>query len=1300
MAANDIGPRIGIDGEAKFRASINAINAQMKSLGAEMKAVTAEFAANANSEEALTAKNDVLARSVDAARQKMSTLDAQLGRQKSKLADLAAELDKVTAEFGANSRRAAAAQNAYNRQYTAVANLERQYQTARTQLAGFENALNDVGDAAEDATRSLGAADVLVGTAGWDMVQTAVRGTNEALQDAIKTGMEFDTSVSGLAATLGTTVDNIVELRDYAKEMGAVTEFTARQSTEGLNYLALAGKNAKESMELLPVTMALASAGDIDLATSTDMATDAQSALRLSTEGTIRLVDEMALTATKTNTAVGQLGKGILTVGGTANYLSGGTRELNQILGVLADNSIKGEEGGTKLRNVILSLSSPTEKAAAQLDSLGVSVFDAEGNMRRFSEVFPELQSALSNLTSEEQITALSEIFNSRDIAAAQALLGTTVERWNELDVAIQGAAGSAQQMAETRLDNLAGDVTLLQSAADGAKIALSDSLTPALRNVTQAGTGLLTVFGSYINEFPVIGQALVGLTAGLGTLTVGMGAMTVASALGVTSIGALTSAILASPVAPFALAIGVGVTAFTALSAAADDAGEKITETARAIEESKNAYEEQIQAAAGERQNIEDLAAQLEDLSGKENRTAGEKAQLLAVTEQLNQAVPGLGLSYDQLNDTLSMTTEEVLALARAQADAEERAAAAQAVVDAERNHAQAVRELEQAQLDLAAAREAVTRAEAEGWASDFAGIETMSQLNDNVKQAEAVVSELEQAVADSADQIAEASGRLDELAESAGSGAEGLDGLSDAAEEAGDAAADAAPDLEALEEATLYAAGAADTLSAALKEQQESGSLSLDTTNKLIEAGYAAAISIDEETGAVTLNRDEYVRLASAKIQSQIATLEHNRAEVDAARQAALTEAAATDEANAFHKLAQEKLAATYADDVQALDLQIAALNRSMTALNSYSGTASTVARRSSSASKAVKTQAEKDLATYKQLKAELDHEKNMDLVDEAEYYRRLEDLRDSYLTDAANVDDYRKVSETIYNADQKALQEREKLWQTASDNIIKLEEDFQKELSSRASEIVNSYKLFDEVPEYQKAAGTELIQNLEDQINAIQGFYDNIAALEERGVDAALVEDIRSMGVKASGELEGLLELTNEQLSRYSELYGEKQDLANKIALEELGGLRAQTNEEILSQLDDVAELYDTNAPALGLAFANSLAEGMFEGMPAVEAMAQTVANAAMAAFESTYSRNLETMMTQSGNRGVTRDDIGELLAGAVNGINAGGGTAAGQPMNITLQTRDGIEIARAFLPDIRTADRESPLTLDDT
>lgn len=1278
MPANDIGPRIGIDGEKEFHASIKAINAQMQSLGAEMKAVTAEFAANAKSEDALAAKNDVLARSVQTAREKLSVLDGQLDRQKEKLAALGAELDRVIQAEGETSAAASKAQNAYNQQAAQVARLTSQYQTARAQLAGFENAMNGVAEAGSGAGEALTGQDVLAGMGAWTAIETGVRATASALREAVVAGMAFDASISDVAATMGTTVDSLGDLRGFAQEMGATTVFSATESGQALNYMALAGYDAEKSMSMLPNVLNLAAAGNLELASASDMVTDAQSALELSMEQTTRLVDEMALTATKTNTSVGQLGEAILTVGGTAKFLAGGTQELNQVLGVLADNSIKGEEGGTKLRNIILSLSSPTADAAKQLEALGVSVFDTEGNMRRFSEIFPDLQRGLSSLTDQGQIDALSKIFNIRDIAAAQALLGTTAERWNSLETAINGASGAAEKMAETRLDNLAGDLTLLRSAGEGARIAFSDSLTPALREVTQAGTGILTFVGTLVSEVPLAGQALAGLTAGVGALTVGMTAMSVASKLGITSIGQLTAAITASPIGPWALGIGVAVTALTALASAADDTVTHTQELTKSLEESREAYAETSSGILEDTQNVQASISVLEELAAAENKTAAQKESIQMMVDELNQSVPGLTLAYDAQTDTLNMTAEAVRQLAAAEAQRQQQAADLQRMTELYAQQEEIEKQLAEAQEDLN---------------------RRMEDSAQNFGTYDLFVSSLERGIRDLTDALAANQAEYDALAEK-------LSGAGDAAEKAGNAMAGtqaSVAELTAaaseLEEASLYVAGAQDTLADALKEQADAGSLSLDTTLELIEAGYGAALAIDTETGSVTLDKAAYIELAQAKIDDQLASLETQKQAIITAAKLAEEEQAAQRAGSAYWSMAGAKAAAE-APDTTALDAQIAALKRAREALGSYSGAATGAARSSGAASKTIKTQAQKDLAEYKSLKAELDHDKAMGLVEEADYYDRLAALRDKYLSDAGNIEEYRKVSEAIYKADQKALQEREKLWETASTSILKLEENFQKELASRAEQIVNSYKLFDEVPEYQKASGAELIANLEDQIAAIDSFYSNIAALEERGASSALVDDIRQMGVSASGELAGLLELTDEQLTRYSELYGEKQQLANDIAAKELEGLRAQTSEEILGQLDDVAELYDTNGPALGMAFAEALAQGMFEGMPMVESMAQTVANAAMSAFENTYNRDVEAMMAAPRGR-VSSEDIGGLLAEAVNGMQTMSGTAAAGSQPIAGEVYlDGQQVGRVILPSLRAQARSNPEVKDDT
>lgn len=308
-------------------------------------------------------------------------------------------------------------------------------------------------------------------------------------KSAVNAGASFDKAMSQVAATMGVTTDEIQDLNQFAQEMGRQTQFSATDAAEALNYMALAGYDADMSMQMLPNVLNLAAAGNIDLAYASDMVTDAQSALGLTAEQTTEMVDKMAKTSSKSNTSVAQLGEAILTIGATARSVKGGTTELSTLLGVLADNGIKGAEGGTHLRNILLSLQNPTDNARDILDDLGIAVYDADGNMRSMVDIVGDLQKGLGDMDGASRDAAISGIFNKADLASVNALLNTSGERFDELTGYIDDAAGAAQAMADTQLDNLTGDITIMKSAFEGAQIAVSNKLTPSLRKMVQFGT-------------------------------------------------------------------------------------------------------------------------------------------------------------------------------------------------------------------------------------------------------------------------------------------------------------------------------------------------------------------------------------------------------------------------------------------------------------------------------------------------------------------------------------------------------------------------------------------------------------------------------------------------------------------------------------------------------------------------------------------------------------------------------------------------------------------------------------------
>lgn len=459
------------------------------------------------------------------------------------------------------------------------------------------------------------AGNVAGGLLGGNLIKTlsgvvAAAGVGKMLTDAISTGMDFDSSMSQVAATMGLTMDEMANevgtvdlawgtfsgnLREYAQEMGAHTAFSAKEAADALNYMALAGYDTEKSMSMLPNVLNLASAGSMDLARASDMVTDASSALGLDIGETTQMIDMMAKASSKSNTSVEQLGDAILTIGGTAKNLSGGTNELATVLGLLADNGIKGSEAGTHLRNILLSLTPKSEEAAAAMEALGFNAYDADGNLRPLSDTFGDLAAAMDGMSTEERTTMLSSMFNKTDLSSINALLATSSERWDQLSQAIdmaggtigmeretlvgmandllfnfdqmggateqfhsemaeylqfeygldataaeevitrfggmmedgivdaetlatalEGVGGAAQAMANTQLDNLAGDVTLFKSALEGVKIAISDAVTPALRDFVTFGSSAMEQISAGINQGGAagLGEALGNIIA------------------------------------------------------------------------------------------------------------------------------------------------------------------------------------------------------------------------------------------------------------------------------------------------------------------------------------------------------------------------------------------------------------------------------------------------------------------------------------------------------------------------------------------------------------------------------------------------------------------------------------------------------------------------------------------------------------------------------------------------------------------------------------------------------------------
>ena len=473
MASRIQGITVEIGGDTtKLQNALKGVNGQIKSTQSQLKDVNKLLKLDPGNTELLAQKHKLLAEAVSETKEKLATLKTAAEQANTALAN--GEISKE--QYDALQREIVETEQD-------LKNLETQANqsaTAVQKIVATGEKLKTVGDNISSAGQKL-----LPVTAGVTALGTA----------SVTTAANFESSMSQVQATMGITkdamstvngqsVNTMDTLSKLAKKMGAETAFSASECAEALNYLALAGYDTQQMCDTLPTVLNLAAAGDIALADASDMVTDAMSALGMGVDEAETMVDQMAKTASTTNTSVAQLGEGILTIGATAKSIKGGTAELNTAFGILANNGIKGAEGGTHLRNIILSLQNPTDKAAAQMEALGLSVYDSEGNMRSMNDILGDLNKSMDGMTSAEKSNIISTIFNKTDLSSVNALLANTGETWDSLQKSITDSGGAAQQMADTQLDNLQGQITILKSALEGLAISFGELLMPAIKQI------------------------------------------------------------------------------------------------------------------------------------------------------------------------------------------------------------------------------------------------------------------------------------------------------------------------------------------------------------------------------------------------------------------------------------------------------------------------------------------------------------------------------------------------------------------------------------------------------------------------------------------------------------------------------------------------------------------------------------------------------------------------------------------------------------------------------------------------
>ena len=309
---------------------------------------------------------------------------------------------------------------------------------------------------------------------------------------------------------------DMARLNAIAKEMGATTKFTATESGQALQYMAMAGWKTDQMLNGLPGIMNLAAASGEDLGQVSDIVTDALTAFNMTADQAGRFADVLAQASSNSNTNVAMMGATFQKVAPVAGALGYSVEDVSLAIGLMANASIKSEVAGTSLKTALANMAKPTKRMKEYMDKYGISLTNADGSMKSFREVVDNLRSSLGGLSETEQVAAATAIFGKESFAGMLAIVNASEEDFNKLSDSVNNSAGATERMAAIKLDNLEGDITLLKSATDGLQIALGDALLPTFREGTQRITELVTKLTEFINANPELVRQIAKVVTGL----------------------------------------------------------------------------------------------------------------------------------------------------------------------------------------------------------------------------------------------------------------------------------------------------------------------------------------------------------------------------------------------------------------------------------------------------------------------------------------------------------------------------------------------------------------------------------------------------------------------------------------------------------------------------------------------------------------------------------------------------------------------------------------------------------------
>lgn len=475
-----------LNSTATFKADISSLRSQMQAAAREVRLANSEF-------KKATAGMDDWSHSADGLEAKIKQLNKVIDSQKKQVELARKELEKIKKEYGENSAEAERAQISLNKYEAALASSEKELTQYGKELEkaekygdGFNDALDEMDDAAQKASDGFSVMKGALASLVADGIRLAIDGIKELAEETFKVGSNFEQEMAKVSAISGADAEGIEKLTAKAKEMGETTVFSATESAQAFEYMAMAGWDTEDMLGGIEGVMSLAAASGEDLATTSDIVTDALTAMGYSAGDAGKLADVMAAASSSANTNVGLMGSTFKYAAPLIGAMGYSMEDAAVAIGLMANAGIKGEKSGTALRTILTNLSAPTDKVQKAMDRLGISLTDEAGNMRSLDDVMKDLRTGFKDLSETEKTQVAADLAGKEAMSGLLAVVNAAPADYDKLTKAVNNSAGASKNMADTMNDTVNGQVTLLKSKVEGVMIKIFENASGAIREAIQ----------------------------------------------------------------------------------------------------------------------------------------------------------------------------------------------------------------------------------------------------------------------------------------------------------------------------------------------------------------------------------------------------------------------------------------------------------------------------------------------------------------------------------------------------------------------------------------------------------------------------------------------------------------------------------------------------------------------------------------------------------------------------------------------------------------------------------------------